>query len=65
MSQKTALRELRRLLDQGRWGLLDTSILLRDLEEGHLAEAEERLRAELRVTDEFAAPADHTDYKPE
>jgi hypothetical protein len=64
MSQKTALRELRRLLDQGRWGLLDTSILLRDLEEGHLAEAKQKLLAELAAANEFAV-VDRTDYKPQ
>jgi hypothetical protein len=65
MNKTELLLELRRLVEERRMGLTDISIALHKLEGEHQAEAEEKLRAELRATDEFASPVDHGDYKPE
>jgi hypothetical protein len=45
--------------------MLDLIIGLDSMQREQEAEAKERLMAELRATDAFAAPADHTDYQPE
>ena len=62
--QQNRLRELRRLLDQGRLTLLDTSILLSIWEREHQAEAKCRLFAELRACNPERHDTSFEEYRP-